>query len=593
MDNHKQTAIYARVSSEKQANEGTVESQLFALREFALSNGHRVDEDLIFVDNGVSGATLARPALDSLRDRAAAGEIEKILVHTPDRLARKYAHQLVLIEEFHRLGVEIIFINRNISDTPEDQLLLQIQGVISEYEREKIMERGRRGKLHKARQGKVQVLAGAPYGYIYSRATDTEDARYEIDRREAEVVRRIYRMLVNEGISLRTIAHTLTKERIPTPRKVKWWGPTTVRLILTNPAYMGKAAYGKTRSVETKRRTKRSLDRNGYPQKAHSGVAKRPKEEWVSIPVPAIIDEDTFNRVQERLEENKRFSPRNNRKYEYLLSGLLRCKQCNYAMYGRAYTDDGVKRLYYRCRGADGSLLPNGKACSSRMVRVEVIDELVWEQVKGLLEHPEMMLKEYKARVEHKKEQRDGYRAMAAKKRKEIKLQEREKERLLDLYQTGLVELSEIEERLKEIRARIKRLGEESRLLEENEKEDAHRLQLIERFDDFAKRMRTNLEGLSFVERRQIVRLLVERVMVDTKAWEINVHHILPLNGDFTLRTGGGNALLQAGEAAGGLWRADSGLSPVRALRGSGQCLLSGLQASDRAGGQWQDTSHR
>jgi site-specific DNA recombinase len=324
-------------------------------------------------------------------------------------------------------------VNRSISDTPEDQLLLQIQGVISEYEREKILERGRRGRLHKARQGKVQVLSGAPYGYIYTRATGVEDARYEIHPLEAEVVRRIYKLLVNEKMPLRSIAQTLTKEQIPTPRKVKWWRPTTVRLILTNPAYIGKAAYGKTRRVETQRRTKRSLDGKGYPKNARSGATKRSKEEWIFIPVPAIIDEETFERVQEQLEENKRFATRNARKHEYLLSGLLRCKQCNYALYGKVYTEDEVKRLYYRCRGVDGWLLPNGKACSSRMVRVEMIDDLVWEQIKGLSEHPEMMLKEYQERVTHKKEQRDGYQALVAKKRKEIRLQEREKERLIEL----------------------------------------------------------------------------------------------------------------------------------------------------------------
>jgi len=158
MSNNQLIAIYARVSSDKQANERTIDSQLCAVREFASGEGVPVDQDLTFIDNGISGATLRRPALDNLRDRAAAGEIDRILVHTPDRLARKYAHQLILIEEFHRLGVEILFVNRNITASPEDQLLLQIQGVISEYEREKIMERSRRGKLYKARQGKVSAL---------------------------------------------------------------------------------------------------------------------------------------------------------------------------------------------------------------------------------------------------------------------------------------------------------------------------------------------------------------------------------------------------------------------------------------------------
>jgi site-specific DNA recombinase len=183
------SAVYARVSSDRQAQEGTIEFQISAMREFAKTNGFQIDNDLVFVDNGVSGTTLARPGLDALRDRAAAGEIDQVIVLNPDRFARKYSHQLLLVEEFQRLGVEILFVNRSISDSPEDQLLLQIQGVIAEYEKEKMVERSRRGKIHKAKQGKVSVLSGAPYGYVYIPATDTEEARYEIHEREAEVER--------------------------------------------------------------------------------------------------------------------------------------------------------------------------------------------------------------------------------------------------------------------------------------------------------------------------------------------------------------------------------------------------------------------
>ena len=167
----------------------------------------------MFSDNGVSGAYLERPALDLLRDRAAAGQVEKVIVHSPDRLARKYAHQLLLVEEFQKLGVEIVFVNRNISSTPEDQLLLQIQGVVSEYEREKILERNRRGKLHKAKQGKVSALVAAPYGYLYVRKHDREDARYEINSDEAAIVRRVFDMYCRERMTL--YARSAPKTAIP------------------------------------------------------------------------------------------------------------------------------------------------------------------------------------------------------------------------------------------------------------------------------------------------------------------------------------------------------------------------------------------
>jgi site-specific DNA recombinase len=529
------TAIYARVSSEQQAQHGSIQSQLAAVQEFAAAQGLRIDPDLIFADNGVSGTTLARPRLDALRDKAAAGEIDQILILNPDRLARKYAHQLMLVEEFKKLSVAITFVNRQIAASPEDQLLLQIQGVISEYEREKIVERHRRGKLHKAQQGKVCVLSGAPFGYVYIPATDTEEARYEIHEREASVVRRVFQMLIDERLSLSAIARKLTQEQIPTRRDIGRWERSVIWAMLRNPAYTGKAAYLKTQVVERVRPTKLAYDRNFYPKHVHSSTRDRSPEEWITITVPAIISEELFQQARERLEENKRFSPRNNKRYEYLLSGLLRCRQCGYALYGKPASNSKYKRLYYRCSGQDGYRWKDGRVCSAHPVRVEAVDDLVWEQTCRLLEHPDLVVKEYSRRTQKKQRQHSEFKDLLAKKRREIKQQEIAKERLLDLYQSGQVSLTEIEQRLKAIRTKIKKVEDERALLEKEEKEEHHRLQVIEQFTDFTRRMKRNLSTLSFKERRQIVRLLVEEVTVNTSTDKITVRHILPLDQKFPL----------------------------------------------------------
>jgi site-specific DNA recombinase len=162
-----QAAIYARVSSEQQAEAHTIASQVAALRERLRTDGLVVPAAMEFLDDGYSGATLVRPALERLRDAAAAGGIDRLYVHSPDRLARKYAYQVLLVEELGRFGVEVIFLNRELGRSPEDDLLLQVQGMMAEYERAKIIERHRRGKLHAARVGSVNVLSGAPYGYCY------------------------------------------------------------------------------------------------------------------------------------------------------------------------------------------------------------------------------------------------------------------------------------------------------------------------------------------------------------------------------------------------------------------------------------------
>ncbi len=188
--NEPRVALYARVSSEQQAEAGTIDSQIAALRERIALDGYRQTEELTFIDDGYSGASLIRPALEQLRDEAVLNGIDRLYVHSPDRLARKYAYQVLLVDELRRYGVEIVFLNREVGQTPEDNLLLQMQGMIAEYERAKILERSRRGKRHAAKSGEVCVLSGSPYGYRYISKQDGDgQARYEVSPEEAQIVR--------------------------------------------------------------------------------------------------------------------------------------------------------------------------------------------------------------------------------------------------------------------------------------------------------------------------------------------------------------------------------------------------------------------
>src|SRR6186997_627438 len=191
--NPTQVAIYARVSSEQQAETHTIASQVAALRERVAADGLAVSEAMQFLDEGYSGATLVRPALERLRDVIAAGSFDRLYVHSPDRLARKYPYQVLLVEELQRHGVELVFLNHDVGRTPEENLLLQVQGMMAEYERAKILERSRRGKRHAAHTGQVSVLSTAPYGYRYLPPTDREEAgRFEILPEEARVVRQLF-----------------------------------------------------------------------------------------------------------------------------------------------------------------------------------------------------------------------------------------------------------------------------------------------------------------------------------------------------------------------------------------------------------------
>ena len=239
-------AIYARVSSEQQREERTIASQTAALIEFAQSHDLEVPKEWVFEDEGVSGAILERPGLERVRDLAAEGQLQVVLAYAPDRLSRKYAYQVLLIEEFARHGVETLFVRAPQGASAEDQLLVQFQGMIAEYERAQILERSRRGKRHRAHAGDVSVLSGAPYGYRYIRKADQAPASYVVIDAAARVVQRVYEMYTVEGLSIGAIARRLNAEGIPTRKGSARWERSVVWAMLRNPAYRGAAAFGKT-----------------------------------------------------------------------------------------------------------------------------------------------------------------------------------------------------------------------------------------------------------------------------------------------------------------------------------------------------------
>ena len=248
-----QVGIYARVSSEQQVEAHTIESQVRALLEQAKEDEVMVADELRFIDDGYSGTTLVRPALEQLRDTAAMGGIERLYIHNPDRLARKYAYQVLLLDELQRTGVEVIFLNRAIGQTPEDHLLLQVQGMIAEYEHAKIVERSRRGKRHGAQNGNVAVLSGAPYGYRYiTKAEGGGEARYEIIPEQARVVRQIFQWVGIERVTIGDVRRRLEAAGEVTKRGKTNWDRSVLWGMLQNPAYKGQAAFGKREQLREK-----------------------------------------------------------------------------------------------------------------------------------------------------------------------------------------------------------------------------------------------------------------------------------------------------------------------------------------------------
>ena len=517
-----QAALYARVSSDQQANATTIASQLSALRERMRIDDCLPPTEREFIDEGWSGATLMRPALERMRDAAALGGIDRLYVHSPDRLARKYAYQVLLIDELQRSGVEIVFLNHALGQTPEDDLLLQVQGMVAEYERAKILERSRRGKRHKAQTGQISVLSGAPYGYRYVNVHEGVGcARYDIVEEHAQVVRQIFHWVGRERATIGEVCRRLEAQRIPTARGKTWWDRTTVWGILKNPAYCGQAAFGKTRSgapqpcLRPQRRQRLPVSQT---------ITAMPADQWQTIPVPALIDADLFAAVQAQLQENRAQARTRKRGARYLLQGLLVCKQCGYAYYGKPLSRASAKGhvrhyAYYRCVGSDAYRFGGQRVCMNTQVRTDCLEQAVWQEVRGLLMDPHRLMREYERRLQALAQPADDV------ERRSLDSQLRQCRqgvvRLIDAYSEGYLEKGEFESRITRLRERQQALEHQIEQFD-NEALSRNELQLIVgRLEEFAAKVTGSMDEMGFGAQRELIRTLVKRVEIDRE--QVNV----------------------------------------------------------------------
>ena len=510
-----QAAIYARVSSERQASEHTIASQVAALDDRVEADGFRLLAELRFIDEGYSGTTLLRPALERLRDAAAAGQIDRLYVHAPDRLARSYAHQVLLVEELRSNGVELVFLNHPLGRSAEDELLLQVQGIIAEYERAKTLERSRRGKRHAAQQGAVSVLTGAPYGYRYiSRDEGGGQARYEIRLEEARVVRQIFEWVGRERATLSQVRQRLHQAGIATQTGRAWWTACTILQLLRNPAYVGHAAYGKTRNGPRPPCLRPGRGRSAQPRRL-SAPANVPAQEWIAIPVPALVGAELFAAVQEQLDENRKRARQGQRGARWLLQGLICCAQCGYSYCGTVSRRNGQPRDYgyYRCTGNDAHRDEGIQVCRNKPVRTDRVEAAVWQEVRGLLEEPERLQQEYERRLRDGAERRQG--DEVAGQETQLRKLRRGMERLIDSYADGIIDQEDFTPRITRLKERIAALEQDladARAAADQEQE--LRL-MIGRLDDFAQAVRNHLDQIDWATKQTIIRALVKRVEID------------------------------------------------------------------------------
>jgi site-specific DNA recombinase len=505
-------AIYARVSSDSQEARGTIGSQLDAVRQKMVGLGHQVVHE--YTDDGYSGTRLDRPGLDALRDAAEAGLFEQVWCLTPDRLARSYAYQILITDELARHGVGIHYLDAPpVRDNPEATLLVQVQGVIAEYERAKIADRNRRGKLFRARAGEI-VYRLVPYGYRRIPRGPVGPAHLQIYDPEAVVVQRIFDDFVAGGYSMRRICRRLYEDGIPSPSGRPVWSIVCISGMLGNPTYKGRARYNRHQALPptTGRKSTR--------------LKLRPHEEWIEIPVPAIISEDLFEAAQRVARNHSYFSPRRTQPDQWLLRRLVVCGHCgvkSYCQDQRRATGHGPR--YYVCNRRR-SLEAGGpdRACPQPSTRAEELDALVWDKIRQALLQPAILVKG-QAALGARAAQPDDELLNVQLARLERRLQhaEGERRRIADLYQMQAIELSEFQTRHQDVISRHRQLELERETILAHRQDLAVNKRLTRKVEAFARRVRAGIDALDFEQRQKLVRLLVEQVRVTGPAVEIHL----------------------------------------------------------------------
>jgi site-specific DNA recombinase len=404
--------------------------------------------------------------------------------------------------------------------------LRQFQGMIAEYERAQIAERTRRGKLHRARGGSQAVMSGAPYGYRYVKKAEHCDAYWEIDELEAQVVRDVFARYVQDGSSIGELARWLTGRGVRTRTGKTVWDRSTVWAMLRNPAYRGQAAFGKTKTADRHggptRTTRARGERQGHRLTRHD----QPAEKWTLVPVPPLVTEETFELAQARLVENARFARRNTKELT-LLQGVLVCRECGYSCY-RTCTRTSNKRIsYYRCIGQDGWRHLGGKVCTSRPVRADELDALVWGEVRRLLEDPGLVRREIDRRLAALRTEHPAARRREALER-DLARADAAITRLIEAYQEQLISLDELRARMPTLRKRQSTLRAQLDALDAELHDAETYLQLADTLEGFLGRLTDGLEQLDVAGQQRILRLVVREVLIGGDDDTITIRHTIP-----------------------------------------------------------------
>ena len=513
-------ALYGRVSTQRQAQAQTVEQQIERLTSHAQQQNWDVLLDQIYRDDGYSGATLKRPGLDRLRDRVVARMIDLILITAPDRLARNYVHQVLLLEELQGHGCEVRFLDRPMSQDPHDQLLLQIRGAVAEYERTLITERMRRGRLRKLEAGLMLPWTRAPFGYRVDPDHPRDPAGVRIEEAEAAIVREMFAWYADEGHSFCSLARLLEQRGIRTSTGLKRWNLASIRALLTNPAYTGQVYGNRWHRRGTVER------RSAVVAPKHSPMSRVdvPREAWILVAqIPPLVSQEQYDQVQARLVSNRRFAQRNNKAHPYLLRNLVSCGLCGLSCLARSTIH---QHRYYSCTGKLPALFSHREQkCPSRLSPAGRLDALVWADLCEMLTHPEQ-ISQALARAQgghwlpqELQARQQGLRRGQASLTQQI-------ERLTEAYLAGIVLIDEYRRRRNDLEQRQHQLEEQAKQLDAHTDRQKELAGLFRSIEAFCSKIQQGLALASFEQRRSLIELLIDRVIVTDG--EVEIRYVMP-----------------------------------------------------------------
>jgi site-specific DNA recombinase len=508
-DTNSKAIIYARVSTEDQADNYSFDTQVAACQKYAQSNGMQVIDEYT---EDISGITFNRPNKNEILARAKASEFNVLICYTIDRFARDFVPQYLLEAELRRNGVKIEYVMQQFDGTPMSDAFKDMLITFAKLERRMISERMTRGKVGKARSGKVPGLGrGKPkYGYDYV------DGYYVINEEQARIILLVFHWYINERIGATSIAKRLTEMGVPTQldtmptngvknKPYGWWASVVVDSMLKDETYAGHYFYNKTIRVDGKSK-------------------KRPREEWIEISVPAIVDEATFGLAQRQRKKNKAASIRHTKNF-YLMQYRMTCKQCG-GTFGIGFTRNRQKTgyyYYYRCSGQNVHLQVDFTAHCKGYIRVELIDDLVWCAIKEFLKDPERI----RTTLLSASQQPDNTAERLADVEKEITALRTQQGRLLDLYLDSRIDRDMLDQRQQTLQNRLDSFEEMHLQLIEQQRR-VITPERIESILEAISRVRDGLDNATDKQKKAVMDMLEVTAVLDREAGTITLEGLLP-----------------------------------------------------------------